>query len=91
MRMVSNKHVSTASMKRFKRVHVQHKMYVDGNNIIKTPVKIDEKVEETPKIEEVNKTEVIENVLATEAKPKRTRKRAEETIENNEENPEDNG
>ena len=84
MRMVSNRHVTGASVKRFKKVHVQHKAYV-----VKPVEKAEEKepvvVVEDPVVEEVQ-----EEVLET-PKPRRRSKKVEETLENNEEKPEYDG
>lgn len=57
MRMVSNKHVTSSSMKRFKRVHVLHKAYVAK------PASITEKEESKPVVEEEN---VEKTVIAVE-------------------------
>lgn len=45
MRMVSNKHVSPNSVKKFKRVHVMRKAYIAKNKMVETPV---ESVNEIP-------------------------------------------
>ena len=93
MRMVSNRHVNTANMKRFKRVHIPHKVFI---------AKPEERAEEepvlqvseiVPAIDEYATPEVFETEVVVEApKPKRSRKKkTEETVENNEEKPEDNG
>lgn len=102
--MVSNKHVTGTSMKRFKKVHVLHKEYV-VKPVERVEVKL-EVEESTPEVRpaeeeyisleavETGTTETEEKVeeeLAT-PKPKRTRKKkTEEAVENNEEKPEDNG
>ena len=108
MRMVSNRHVTGPSMKKFKRIHVQHKVYItkpiekleikaDERKKEEEVVKIEEKVVESPAIQEVE-TEVV-----TPAPKPRTRKKKAavvetienivtgETIENNEEKSEENG
>ena len=43
MRMVSNKHVTSTSMKRFKKVHVQHKEYVAKPVVERVEVKFEER------------------------------------------------
>ena len=84
MRMVSKLHMSPTSVKRFKRVHVQHKAFVASNK----PVVV---AEET-KVEEPVVEPVVETVVETEevSAPKKSqkRKKVEEPIENNEENTE---
>lgn len=105
MRMVSNKHVTSTSMKRFKKVHVQHKEYVAKPVVERVEVKFEEK-EGTPEVRPEEKEYISQDVIesgTTEIeemvdeelaapKPKRSRKKkTEETVENNEEKPEDNG
>lgn len=82
--MVSNRHVTGASVKRFKKVHVQHKAYV-----VKPVEKAEEKV---PVV--VVEAPVVEEVKEEESKPQKLRnrkKKVEETPENNEEKPEYDG
>lgn len=99
--MVSNRHVTGPSMKKFKRIHVQHKVYItkpiekleieaDERKKEEETIKIEEKVVESPAVQEVE-TEIVA------PEPKRTRKKKTavvetienivtgETIENNEE------
>jgi len=91
--MVSNRHVNTANMKRFNRVHIPHKVisYVPKHDESTTDADIKfipEEIEIVP--QEVVDVEPVEELAV--AKPKRSRKKkTEETVENNEENPEDNG
>lgn len=96
MRMVSNKHVTSMSMKRFKKVHVQHKVYVA------TPIGKKDKVkEEAPVVEEekIIIPEPVVDVISGETeivetpKPRTRKKKAAvvETVENNEEKPENDG
>lgn len=86
--MVTNKHVTSQSVKRFKKVHVQHKAYVAKpvekvEVVIEEPV-VEKKVAETPAIEEE------QNEVLAAPKPRVRRKKAED-IENNEEKPEYDG
>lgn len=77
--MVSNKHVSGVSMKRFKRVHVLHKMYV---------------AKPTNKVEEKPAAPVVEEkpeIIATPKVKTQKRKKVVKDIENNEEKPEYDG
>ena len=104
--MVSNKHLSTANVKRFKKIHVPHKMYVAKPALVKKQntevVKIEEPVIEKKEeiIEKKEEIKVEQEVNVTEApiaeelaapKPKRKKKAEEPKTENNEEKPEDNG
>ena len=91
--MVSNKHVTSTSVKRFKKVHVLHKAYVAKpieTVVDKVEPVVVEKSEpvhiETPvvKVEEEH-TEAFAMPIP------RKRKKVVEPIENNEEKPEDNG
>lgn len=75
MRMVSNRHVGGLSMKRFKRVHVHHKAYIEKPIETKPVAEAEEPV--------VAEAEPVE-------KPKKTRKRkSKASAENNEETNED--
>lgn len=98
--MVSNKHLSTANVKRFKKIHVPHKMYVAKPALVKKnnievvkeeePVIVKkEEIQIEPEVKVVEAAPEIEELAAP--KPKRKKKVAEPEIENNEEKPEDNG
>jgi len=101
MRMVSNRHLSPNSVKKFKRVHIARKVYVS-----RPTEKVVEPVTEEPvKEEPVKEAQVKEEYVAPEVikveepvekiatpKPKSSRrKKVEEVVENNEEKPENNG
>ena len=82
MRMVSNRHL-TSSVKRFKRVHVQHKAY------IAKPIPVAESsVPEKEVAKEEEKVTVRETADESTPKKSNRRKKAAEDIENNEENTE---
>lgn len=92
MRMVSNRHIG-ASMKRFKRIHVQHKVYIappsGKNKNEEIPVV---KAEETIIPEFTVSTKSEEKEITETPKPKRRKKKdMTETVKNNEEKPENNG
>jgi hypothetical protein len=92
MRMVSNKHVTSTSVKRFKKVHVLHKAYVAKP--IETAVeKIEPVIEKNePVIIEAPAVKVEEEHTEVFAAPvPKRKKRVTEPFENNEEKPEDNG
>lgn len=94
--MVSNRHLSPNSVKKFKRVHIARKVYVSRpTEKVVEPVK-EESVKEAQVKEEYVAPEVIkveepvENISAPKPKSSR-RKKVEEVVENNEEKPENNG
>jgi len=93
--MVSNRHVNSVSMKRFKRVHIQHKvLHAVHTTVNEEPKPVQEQVEESvPEIiEEETRVEVVQEDVLASPKPKAKRKKkVVETEENNEEKPEDNG
>ena len=83
MRMVSKLHVSPNSVKRFKKVHVAHKMYAAHKNPVETvkePVVLQEP--------EVVPEPVVEEEVPTPKKSFKKKKVEETYIENNEENTE---
>lgn len=103
MRMVSNKHVTSSSMKRFKRVHVLHKAYVvkpasmteketENKQVAAVEPPVNEELV-VPKVvdAEMPKEETNEEALAAPKPKTRRKKKVVETEENNEEKPENNG
>ena len=82
MRMVSNRHL-TSSVKRFKRVHVQHKAY-----IAKPISTVETSVPDKEVAKEEEKVTVRETADESTPKKSNRRKKAAEDIENNEENTE---
>jgi hypothetical protein len=106
MRMVSNRHLAGANMKRFKRPQVLHKVLYAVNTVeyketkpeIQEPVVEKEKyiapetvVVEEPDVLVENVVEEQEVVVAVKKPKTRKRKKAAKTEENNEEKPENNG
>lgn len=100
--MVSKKHLSSASVKRFKKVHVAHKVFVA--NTKRTEVVVEKEIpapvvkEEVPVVEQAPVVEelavapveqvVEEQKEETPAPKKTTRKKKVTETENNEENTE---
>ena len=96
MRMVSNRHLSPNSVKKFKRVHIARKVYVSRPTekvvepVKEEPVKEAQVKEEYVAPEVIKVEEPVENIAAPKPKSSR-RKKVEEVVENNEEKPENNG
>lgn len=85
--MVANRHVNGESVKRFKRVHVRHKMYV-ASNVTKKEEPVAVEIEPVLEVLPAENHEVVEEVVAAAPKAKKSRKKAV-ADENNEENIED--
>ena len=90
MRMVSNKHVTGQSMKRFKRIHIQHKPVLRVVDKV-ADIVINEIEMEKPVDEEIAEQFAPEE-SDVEVKPKtRRKKKTEDAVINNEEKSEENG
>ena len=96
MRMVSNKHLSAATIKRFRRVFVQRKQFTAPASIQSFQSKKEEdRKEDNKKIEAVVEEPVFEPIIEVSgltaeqpAKPKSRKKKTTTVIENKTENEE---
>ena len=93
--MVSNRHMNSVAMKRFKRVHVQHKISYAVHKVEKKEEKMIQPQPEKKPVEEsyvmMPVEEKQEDVVEVKKPKKKRKKKVVETIENNEEKPENDG